>query len=349
MSRRDVIVPSVWSAAALALILCAASVAKAPFGAGLDAWAIWGLKARLLFRGDWQMVFDPALSFSHPDYPLLYPFLTALGWRIAGSETPWVAWMVAGLFTALIAGRLTQAVHRLDRNWSWIAAAAIVFTPHFIGMGASLYADIVLTYFILAAALCACDDAEDLSVRAGMWAGLAALTKNEGLAFMAVLGAALLIYKRRSSMRYLSGAALPLVILAAIKLKAGFLQDAVGLAVPVGEWVPRAYRVILSIRDSIFNENLWVYGWFFVLSVYPLSWWGQARKGSGGMLWFVVLGMMVVYVAAFVLSPLGLDAHLRDSMDRLLLHLYPLSIYTAFFTLHLWLRHRDTARIDLNR
>ena len=42
----------------------------------VDAWAIWNVHARFLFRGSaggWQNMFVPAEMQGHPDYPLLVP------------------------------------------------------------------------------------------------------------------------------------------------------------------------------------------------------------------------------------------------------------------------------------
>ncbi len=44
-----------------------------------DAWAIWNMHARFLYRGgaSWRVLFSPELAYSHPDYPLLLPELVA--------------------------------------------------------------------------------------------------------------------------------------------------------------------------------------------------------------------------------------------------------------------------------
>ena len=40
-----------------------------------DAWAIWNLRAKFLATPSdrWRDAFDPVVSWSHPDYPLLLP------------------------------------------------------------------------------------------------------------------------------------------------------------------------------------------------------------------------------------------------------------------------------------
>jgi len=58
--------------------------------AGWDAWAIWNIRARFLFRtepGQWTDAFADQLSYSHPDYPLLLPLSVSRAWTFIGEET----------------------------------------------------------------------------------------------------------------------------------------------------------------------------------------------------------------------------------------------------------------------
>ena len=61
-----------------------------PHGDGWDAFAIWNLHARFLFRGGphWRDAFTPLLPWSHPDYPLLLPGAIAHFWTYLGHDDP---------------------------------------------------------------------------------------------------------------------------------------------------------------------------------------------------------------------------------------------------------------------
>ena len=54
-----------------------------------DAWTIWNMRARFLFRAgtQWEAAFSPLMSFFHTDYPLLIPCLVARCWYYIGHET----------------------------------------------------------------------------------------------------------------------------------------------------------------------------------------------------------------------------------------------------------------------
>jgi predicted membrane channel-forming protein YqfA (hemolysin III family) len=53
-----------------------------------DAWAIWNLRARYLFRSglNWQSAYALQNSWSHPDYPLFLPLTVVRMWRYMGTE-----------------------------------------------------------------------------------------------------------------------------------------------------------------------------------------------------------------------------------------------------------------------
>src|SRR5258708_34030247 len=66
-----------------------------------DAWALWNLRARFLFRGGpefWRDAFSPHILWSHPDYPLLLSGAIALCWTIAGAESALAPQLIAALF-----------------------------------------------------------------------------------------------------------------------------------------------------------------------------------------------------------------------------------------------------------
>ena len=69
------------------LISLAVAFLKEPHGRW-DAWLIWNMHARFLFRGGdhWRDAFASGLDWSHWDYPLLLPLSIARGWTYAGGE-----------------------------------------------------------------------------------------------------------------------------------------------------------------------------------------------------------------------------------------------------------------------
>lgn len=159
-----------------------------------DAWAIWNLHARFLVTAYWRDLFSSTMSWSHPDYPLLLPAFIARVWSVGGERDLLTPLVVAFLFTFGAIGLLGETVGALKgRTQGLIAAFFLAATPAFAGQGAMQCADIPLSFFILATvALLALQDRDwpqnrGISVLAGLCAGMAAWTKNEGLLLVALL------------------------------------------------------------------------------------------------------------------------------------------------------------------
>ena len=160
--------------------------------AGWDAWAIWNLRARFLFRtgpGQLADVFADQLSYSHPDYPLLLPLSVFRAWTFLGEDTVLVPIFIGAIFAgatvaaaALSVGRARTPAHGL------MTAAAILASPTFLKWAPSQCADVPLGCYILASFLmlgrATVSDRPLWWLLAGISAGLAAWTKNEGLVFM---------------------------------------------------------------------------------------------------------------------------------------------------------------------
>ncbi len=157
---------------------------------GYDAQFFWNLKAKFLFRdpSQWQQMFDSALGWSHPDYPLFLPGTTAWGWIMAGKEfLIWPAVIDFTLFTSLTLFVL------------WYLGSYVSWTTGFIGAGYLLvvnmlrfwsttqYADMPVSLFMTMSAvilvLALTEGSAKLFFLSGLLAGLSAWTKNEGLFF----------------------------------------------------------------------------------------------------------------------------------------------------------------------
>jgi hypothetical protein len=191
------------------LLIVAASAAyatltiieKRPHGQW-DAWAIWDLRARFLYRAgaDWPLGFSRELFWSHTDYPLLLPSAIARNWDYAGEETVNSPALFAVLFTVLVPSLLFAALAWLRGPWvAALAVALLLSSGDFIRMGASFCADVPISYYILAALVCGMAAARNPDTSgayfglAGFMAGCAAWTKNEGLLFCCIFPASAIL------------------------------------------------------------------------------------------------------------------------------------------------------------
>jgi hypothetical protein len=199
-----------WVSALLALYFCVvglgvvASLLLQNQGGAWDAWAIWNVHAKFLNapgNGAWKAVFAPIMDLSHPDYPPLLPALVAQGWLHVGKSIPLVPVSLAFLFAVasflLIASAIT---HARSATMGALACAILATSSVFLGVAMSQYADMPLAfYFLLTVAFLHRADSSDtpakgLYLLAGLSAGMAALTKNEGSLFLVALGAGRLVH-----------------------------------------------------------------------------------------------------------------------------------------------------------
>ncbi|HYM74974.1 MAG TPA: phospholipid carrier-dependent glycosyltransferase [Candidatus Dormibacteraeota bacterium] len=369
------------AAAGFAIALCAAlysAVLRAiarPHGEGWDAYAIWNLHARFLFVGGdhWRDGFSTLIPWSHPDYPLLLPAAVAHFWSYLGHEAPAVPAIIGLAFTLSTLGLLFTSLDLTrGRMSAMLGGLALVSTPFFIEQGTSQYADVPLSFFFLAAIVLlflhgdrsSSDDPaprRGLLVLAGLAAGFAAWTKNEGLLFLfAVVVAQLPATIRRKSQaesgeepagRWIALAVLFLAMTPALVLIAWFKHS----WAPAGElfssppemlhWIltPGRYWTILQwyAKEFLrFGHWFLVPGTLLLAVLCFLTIAGPGRvKGRrlGPALWtlaFTLAGYFFIYV----ITPYDLHWHLRFSLNRLFLQLWPCAIFLFF--LHLGPKNR---------
>ena len=334
-----------------------------------DAWAIWNLRARFLFRGGeyWRDGLSPLLSWSHPDYPLLVPGVVARGWTFAGGETTAVPIAVDFLFTFATAGILAAAVWGLrGRTQGMLAGLTLLGTPFFVAHGAAQYAEIPIACYLLAslALLHRADQASQgvggTYALAGLLAGMAAWTKNEGLLFLAVLLVAHVVSVLRRADRsrewgrlvaFGAGMLPMLLLVTAFKVFLAPPTDLVAgqsLETVIARLAdPSRYlQVATAFAKELLDRGKWNI-LPVVLPFYGLLLGVQARGGTApgrepdgagsrqrlattwGALALMAAGLFVV----FLLTPRDLAWHLRTTVDRVFLELWPSMLLATFLTI----------------
>lgn len=318
-----------------------------------DAWGIWNMRARGVFRAgeDWRVAFNPA--YMHADYPLLLPMGNARCWTYLGAErvgTPIIAGVV---FTLASIGLLAAGVGRLrGENQGLLAGLALLGTVSFLEQGGSQYADVPLAFFFLAAVLLsAIHDVSPsrpggLLFLAGLAVGLAAWTKNEGMLMaLAWLVARSVVAWRRGGGREVArqwafaaaGAVPVLVVVALFKYSLAPANDLVSgqaagsgwtrLANPM-RWVLIAGGTIRAIVASLRAHVI----------ILPLCWFflGKARDyprlALGGAM--ATIGLVLAgYLAVYLTTPHDVTWHMKTSADRLLMQVWPAMLLVLFLNL----------------
>jgi hypothetical protein len=301
-----------------------------------DAWAIWNMRARFLFRAGefWRDAFSNQLDWSHPDYPLLIPGIVAMCWTLARAESTLAASAAAFLFTLGTVGVLISTLGVLRGKMQ-------AFIGGILLLGSASLGTLAL--------LCLQDRyPADLrfSVLAGLTAGFAAWTKNEGALFLvAVIAArawAISRYGNRATLtpqflRLAAGFAAPVAVIAFFKLRfappndllARHPRQIVTHVADIGRWI--------TVLEGYVQETFRI-GYFLIpiVLVLALYWYlmrfkvaQQQRPAIATIL--VALGLTLAgEFAIYVALPGDASWQVQTSFERLLLQLWPSGLL-AFF------------------
>ncbi len=319
-----------------------------------DAWAIWNLRARFFERGGdvWRNAFSNQLAWSHPDYPLLLPGIVAMCWTLAKVESTNAPVAIAFLFTLGTAGLLISTLGILrGKAQAFIGGILLLGTASFVENGANQYADIPLSFFMLASLALFCiqdryPDKPGIGILAGAMAGFAAWTKNEGLMFLLVLivarAIAIFRYGNRSLwmpqfLRIAGGVVPPLAVVAFFKLRfapsnefmAKPARDIIHHAADVGRWI--------TALEGFLRAPFVVGGFLIPIAVLMAVYWYLVRfkveerdRLSLATLLIALCLMLAGDFAVYLLFPGDVVWQMNTSMERLFLQVWPAGLL-AFF------------------
>ena len=329
--RSDVGAGATWTAFAFVVLVAAVvfvlRTLGAPHGDG-DAVGIWNMRAIFLHRGGGLApeAFAPALA--HGSYPLSVPLSALRGWLFAGRETPLSGVVVGAVYEAAVVALLVGAAWLRAGTHAAIAACVVLLgSALLLRHGATQTADVPLAFCVLAT--CVAATSRRLAL-AGLAAGLAAWTKNEGLLFVLV-ATVCCAWPLRAIGAWIGGVGVPMLAVGWFKLLHAPPTDLIAnrdLGSPLTERILDPERHV-TVASAFGRQLLWFDG-------------HNGAGGPGMLAWLIValvlgrivrplpmravaaLGAMTAgYYAVFVATPQPLDWHLRTALGRVLLHVYP--------------------------
>jgi hypothetical protein len=327
-----------------------------PHGEGWDAFAIWNLHARFLFRGGihWRDGFSPLIPWSHPDYPLLLPAAVAHFWTFLGYDAPALPAVIGFAFTFATIALLFSSLSILrGAMLAMLGGLTLLATPSFIALGTWQYADVPLSFFILATiVLLRLYDAQRsprFLALAGLAASFAAWTKNEGVLFVAtaILARSLIVRQNRSLQRESRPIAdivpLLLTILPVLLVVLYFKH----FVAPAGDLFSDPATMLHKLLDPLrywiilkwYAKEFLRFGhWLLVPApLLMLAYYCFTRRetrsdhDSSDRASMLALSLTLAgYFAIYLISPYDLYWHLRFSLSRLFLQLWPSAIFLFF-------------------
>ncbi len=325
----------------------------APHGE-VDALQIWNLRARFLARSgeQWRDSFIGLLAAHVPDYPLLLPASIARWWTYLGDDPTLVPALVAWLFTFATIGLAASSLSLLrSKGQGLLAGVVLLGTPFLIKHGASQYGDVPLGFFFLATLVAfslhekAGGHRDGLLALAGMTAGFAAWTKNEGLLFVLVVVVARLLVvvpgsrwrSYGSEMKAFAKGLLPIMLI--VLLFKANIAPGMSPIFAQQESATLFERLTDSVRyleiGQAFLKKAARFGHpgFIVLLGYLLLMGRRTREAgpSGIRTAAATWGLMLAgYFMIFIVTPHGLRYQIETSLDRLWIQLWPSVVFTFF-------------------
>lgn len=304
---------------------------------GWDAWAIWNLRARFLASpGDLaSRAWSPLIgSATHPEYPLLTSGFVARCWAYAGSMTEAAPVAASYLYFLALIALGTGALAALRGGASGLLfGLAIAGSPFLLHEVPAQYADVPLACYFTAAVLMLM---LDRPAAAGLFASMAAWTKDEGLAFLALFLIVTALLRRERIVRALAGAAPVTAVLLVFKLVLAqgadsmLARSASGLASRLTG--PARYLTVLQafLGQCWDMRNGWYHPLLPVLALAIALRFRKQWRRDMLLPGTAALGMLAVYFGVYVVTANDLQWQLQTSLARLSVQVWPLIVLALF-------------------
>jgi hypothetical protein len=301
-----------------------------------DAWAMWNLRARFLAAGGelQQRAWSPAIATLHPDYPLLVPAFVARCWTFAGSTGNAAPIATSSLFFASLLSISAGGVATWrGRSLGLLLGLAVLGSPMLLHEVWAEYADIPAACYFTGAIVFSLLNRPFL---AGLLAGLAAWTKDEGVLFLIVFLAAQALLRQPQLRRAIAGAIPGAAVALFYKLAlapAGpmYLRQNL-LAMMQRAIEPGRCSVIVSAFMHQFGAM--AIGYYHpLLPVVALAAALRFDPQQRRELLFAAIipaAMLAGYFGTFLITPYPLKWQLETSLSRLISQIWP-SLLVAIF------------------
>jgi hypothetical protein len=313
-----------------------------------DAFAIWGFKAKVLtheaLRSTPAYFHDLTLSYSHLDYPLMVPFLTAGAYAAMGTVDDQTGKLVSVFLDVLIVPMVYLGLRwKLRRLPAACLCAILAMLPAMFRYGGVGCADLPLAMFYAGSILYVArwidrQQAQDL-ILAILFSAFAAFTKNEGMVLALMNGAVILGFGLWSGRRrdWVGAAAFFAGLLA---MDAAWLiwsrnlprtHEDYGpklLSSLVVTHLPRLKEIIPAMLVQTTEFQVWGLLWIMAGVLALLGWRALARPYVLAL--WILLGLhLMSYALAYSVTPWNFNTLMPMTMDRLLLHTVPAVIFLA--------------------
>lgn len=290
-----------------------------------DAWSIWNLHAKFMYYPEiWTTMFVKELSWSHADYPLLFPAAIAMFWRSMHGVYAFVPASIA-LFTYLL---ILITIYSRFKDHIKVGIGLLILLMldfNFVAICASQFADSLIACTYLIVMILMVEKPKHYLLVAGIICSLALSIKNEGYVLLLSLCLYTLLYEddRLAKLKGILMGAAPLFLMA-LFIKATYAPSndiMAGQSISTFDKLLDPYRYFHILRFSM--ETLFAKYYSFLIVVLICVKNISKLSGEYRILFF----SFVIYLGIYLITPRELLWHMSTSMKRLFHHLYPAAIY----------------------
>ena len=306
-----------------------------------DAFAIWGFKAKVLIHEALRPApadfHDLTLSYSHLDYPLMVPFLTAGAYAAMGTIDDQTGKLVSVFLDVLMVPMVYLGLRwKLRRLPAACLSAILAMLPVMFRYGGGGCADLPLAMFyagsIFYVARWIDRQAVPDLILAILFSAFAAFTKNEGTVLALMNGAVILGFELWGRRRALIGTAVFFTGLLALdaawlvwRLNLPHTHEDYGsklLSSALVTHLPKLKEIIPAMLVQTAEFQVWGLLWIMAVVLALLGWRALARPYVLAL--WILLGLhLMSYALAYSVTPWDLTVLMPMTMDRLLLHTVP--------------------------
>lgn len=301
-----------------------------------DGWATWVFKAKAFYI-DGNV--NPNLFFyMNSDYPYLISLIiTFLYTFIGGFNDQSILLLFFSFYLFLGIAFFFSLLKNLSIKRSLIFTFLLLSTQNIVRHGGRFevgYVDLALGFYMFMSfeLLLQYVKSKKLSnlIILNTFLGFTALIKNEGVAFSIIVQAItiyhVLKFKKFRHLYILFFWAIPILNWSVFKFINHLPQNYLFTNI-----VLRMERIMIALREifsqivNIGNWNLLWFAFFTGFFAYLFS-----RKFIElNIAYVIIFFQLLVYVIVFLLTPIDPVLHIRNVMDRLLIHLAPLAVFTV--------------------
>tara|TARA_R110002073_G_scaffold26889_1_gene87530 strand:+ start:3678 stop:4991 length:1314 start_codon:yes stop_codon:yes gene_type:complete len=302
-----------------------------------DAWAIWSLHAKFLYFNDqFASLFTNNIIWTHPDYPLMLPSLIASIWKSLGIISPMVPLFIS-YFTAiclllLVLSSFFEFRFKTLGIISFIVVLSSILLDYF---SSSQYSDTLLSVFILIPIVLKNHFDKNKSlfflILIGFFAATNGWIKNEGVIFFVIFFLFFSfdnIKKIKNIIYFLLGALIPLLFIIYFKTHYAPVNDLVNATSIDSLNKLTEINRYSTIYDYLLEKVIYKNSLLIILLISAIA---IDYKYCLTFDFKVIISLFIIYFLVYVLTPHGLEWHLRTSVDRIIHHISPAIIYTIFF------------------